>query len=98
MAAARGAGHREEILGGALAVAAVLLAVRGRTLLGALALGLALATKQWALLAVLPFLLAVPGRRRLALLLSGSTPLLLTLPFLGCHPARLSRMTGIPAP
>ena len=71
IAAALGAGHPEEILGGALAVAAVLLAVRGRMLLGALALGLALATKQWALLAVLPFLLAVPGRRGRALLVSG---------------------------
>jgi hypothetical protein len=97
IAAALGAGHPEEILGGALAVAAVLLAVRGRTLLGALALGLALATKQWALLAVLPFLLAVPGRRGRALLVSGSTALLLTLPFLVGDPGRFFRMTGMAA-
>jgi hypothetical protein len=97
IAVALGAGHPEEILGGALAVAAVLLAVRGRTLLGALALGLALATKQWALLAVLPFLLAVPGRRGQALLVSGSTAALLTLPFLVGDLGRFSRMTGMAA-
>src|SRR2546422_956187 len=97
IAAALGAAHSEEILGGALAVAAVLLAVRGRTLLGALALGLALATKQWALLAVLPFLLAVPGRRGRALLVSGSTALLLTLPFLVGDLGRFSQMTGMAA-
>lgn len=60
-------GHPEEVLGGALCVAAVWLAARNRPLAAGLALGAALATKQWAVLAVLPALLVAPtGRWRLA--------------------------------
>src|SRR2546421_338648 len=43
-------GHPEEVLGAALCVGAVLAAGRGRTGTGGLLLGLAIATKQWALL------------------------------------------------
>jgi hypothetical protein len=62
-------GHPEEILGGCLCVAAVLLAShasagRDRSLLAGALLGLAIANKEWALLAVGPVLLAVPPRRR----------------------------------
>jgi hypothetical protein len=61
-------GHPEEPLGAALCVAALILAVRGRRLPAAIVLGLAMATKQWALLAVGPVLLALPdGRSRLRL-------------------------------
>ncbi|HEX4519818.1 MAG TPA: hypothetical protein VH063_09590 [Gaiellaceae bacterium] len=57
-------GHPEEALGGALCVAAVLLALDRHTVWAALALGLAVATKEWALLAVAPTLLAArPGGR-----------------------------------
>ena len=56
-------GHPEEILGGALAVAAVLAAVREQSLLAAVLLGLAVATKQWAVVAGLPVLVALPGGR-----------------------------------
>jgi hypothetical protein len=61
-------GHPEELLGAALCVAAVLAAASGRSPLAAgLLLGLALATKQWAILAVGPALLAAPrGRLTLA--------------------------------
>ena len=47
-------GHPEELLGGALCVGAVLAALRGRSNLAAVLLGLALANKAWALLAVGP--------------------------------------------
>ena len=60
-------GHPEELLGGALCVAAVLAARRGRIHWAALALGLAVANKQWALIAVGPVLLALPTRRWRAL-------------------------------
>jgi hypothetical protein len=61
-------GHPEELLGAALCVAAVLAAASGRSPLAAgLLLGLALATKQWAILAAGPALLAAPrGRVQLA--------------------------------
>ncbi len=66
-------GHPEELLGGALCVMAVLLAsapavsVRRALLTGAI-VGLAIANKQWALIALGPVLLALPpGRRAIAL-------------------------------
>jgi len=51
-------GHPEDLLGGVLCVAAVLLAARERPLWAGLALGLAIANKEWALLAVGPVLIA----------------------------------------
>jgi hypothetical protein len=60
-------GHPEDLLGGVLCVAAVLLAARERPLWAGLALGLAIANKEWALLAVGPVLLALaphPGAWR----------------------------------
>jgi hypothetical protein len=56
-------GHPEELAGGALCVVAVLAAQRGRIHWAALALGLAVANKEWALIAVGPVLLATPDRR-----------------------------------
>jgi len=67
-------GHPEELLGGCLCVAAVLLASgrsvgRRRALWSGAALGLAIANKEWALLAIGPVLLALPpGRRRWCLI------------------------------
>jgi hypothetical protein len=63
-------GHPEELLGGSLCVAAVLVAGRqslGRSgaLWAGVILGLAIANKEWALLALGPVLLALPARRRL---------------------------------
>ncbi len=66
-------GHPEELLGGSLCVMAVLLASapavsRRRALLAGAMLGLAIANKEWALIAVGPFLLALPpGRRAVSL-------------------------------
>jgi hypothetical protein len=58
-------GHPEELLGACLCVAAVLLAASDRPLWAGLVLGLAVANKEWALLAAGPVLLALPARRRL---------------------------------
>src|SRR5271155_5869483 len=73
-------GHPEELLGGALCVAAVLLAARERPLWAGLALGLAIANKEWALLAVGPVLLALPSRRALCMLSAGAVAALVLAP------------------
>jgi hypothetical protein len=56
-------GHPEELLGAVLCVAAVLVAARGRALWAGVLLGLAIANKEWALVAVGPVLLALPRQR-----------------------------------
>ena len=82
-------GHPEELLGGVLCVSAVLAAQRDRPGWAGILLGLAIVNKQWALLAVGPVALALPGGHRRALLASGLvvvggyTPLL--LPSLFAH-------------
>jgi uncharacterized membrane protein len=74
-------GHPEEVLCAALSVLAVVAAMRGRFAGAAVLLGLALATKQWAVIALPPTALAVgrPYRWRVA---AGAIGLatLLTLP------------------
>jgi len=65
-------GHPEELLGGCLCVAAVLLAGRELPLAAGVVLGLAIANKEWALLAAGPVLLALPGRARWRCLASTS--------------------------
>jgi hypothetical protein len=57
-------GHPEELLTASLAVGAVVAARERRQLPAAILLGLALATKQWAVVFVLPVLLLGAGRRR----------------------------------
>jgi hypothetical protein len=52
-------GHPEELLGACLCVAAVLLAIRGHALWAGVLLGLAIANKEWALVATGPVLLAL---------------------------------------
>jgi hypothetical protein len=64
-------GHPEELLCAALAIGAVLAARDRRTVLAGVLLGLALATKAWAVLAIGPVLLALPARRVVALALAG---------------------------
>jgi hypothetical protein len=59
------AGHPEEVLTAALAVGAVVVAAQGHGGRAGLLLGLAIASKQWAVIAVLPTLLVLPhGRLR----------------------------------
>jgi hypothetical protein len=55
-------GHPEELLGGCLCVAAVLLAGRGRPAWAGIVLGLAIANKEWAVIAIGPVLLALPAQ------------------------------------
>ena len=59
-------GHPDELLGACLCVAAVLLAAGDRPWWAGIALGLAIANKEWALLAAGPTLLALAPRRRVA--------------------------------
>ena len=61
-AALRG-GHPEELLAAALCVAAVLVAAGDRPLAAGVLAGMAIATKQWALLALVPVVLAAPASR-----------------------------------
>lgn len=53
-------GHPEELLGACLCIGAVLVAMRGRVVWAGVLLGLAIANKEWALLAAGPVLLALP--------------------------------------
>ncbi|HEX4364091.1 MAG TPA: hypothetical protein VHZ75_06025 [Solirubrobacteraceae bacterium] len=82
-------GHPEELLCAAFAIGAVLAALDARTILSAVLLGLAIATKSWAVLAIGPVLLALPGRRLLALAVAGAVALLVLAPLLlaGSHRA-----------
>ncbi len=54
-------GHPEELIGAVLCLAAVLLAARGRPIWAGILLGLAIANKEWALVAVGPVLVALTG-------------------------------------
>ena len=71
------AGHPEGTLAAALSVAAVIAAGRGRVGWSAALLGLAIATKEWALIAVPPVIIALPGRRRKVGVIAGAVVLLL---------------------
>jgi hypothetical protein len=74
-------GHPDELFGGVLCVAAVLLAFSSRPAWAGLALGVAFANKQWAILALGPVLLALPRRRGLCLSVAGATGLAFLAPF-----------------
>jgi hypothetical protein len=81
-------GHPEELLGAALCCGAVLAAVRGRSTLAGVLLGLAVANKAWALLAVGPVLLALQADRRRALGIAGGIAVAFALPlFLAGSPS-----------
>lgn len=56
-------GHPEELLAAGLCVAGVLAARDRRVVAAGICLGLALVTKQWAIVAIAPVLLAAPARR-----------------------------------
>jgi hypothetical protein len=65
-------GHPEELLGAALCIAALLCALDDRPVWAAILLGLAIANKEWAVLATGPVLLALPRARVRALLITGA--------------------------
>jgi hypothetical protein len=75
-------GHPEELLCAAFAIGAVLAAIDARTVLASVLLGLAIATKQWAVLAIGPVLLALPERRILSLAIAGTTTIAVLTPLL----------------
>jgi glycosyl transferase family 87 len=75
-------GHPEELLGGALCVAAGLAAIARRPLLAGALLGAAMANKPWAVVAVAPVLLMLPGGRRRALACAVGVAALLVAPML----------------
>jgi hypothetical protein len=75
-------GHPEEVLTAALAVAAVASASDGHKARTAVLLGLAVASKQWAVIAILPALMALPGRRLRIALAAAAIAAVLTLPSL----------------
>jgi RsiW-degrading membrane proteinase PrsW (M82 family) len=76
-------GHPEEPLGAALCVGALLAARDSRPILGGVLLGLAMATKQWAIMAFLPVVLAAPvARVRLGAVAIGVAAVLTVPPML----------------
>jgi hypothetical protein len=93
-------GHPEELLGACLCVAAVLFASRGRPLPAAVLLGLAIANKEWALLALGPVLMVLPAKRRLlCLVLAGAVATTILAPLaLVSSGGFLAGTRGIAAP
>jgi hypothetical protein len=79
-------GHPEEILAGALCVGAIVAATRGRGLPAGVLLGLAVATKQWAVIAVIPTLLAATRHRIRLSLVAGALAGAIALPALLLQP------------
>ena len=75
-------GHPEELLSATLAIGALLAALDRRTVLAAVLLGLAIASKSWAVLAIGPVLLAVPDhpRRLLVLGIAGAVTAIVLAP------------------
>jgi hypothetical protein len=87
-------GHPEEILTAALAVGAVAAASEGHRWRAALLLGLALASKQWAVIAILPVLMALPGRRLRVALAAGALAAVLVLPGVLANFGAFSEVSG----
>jgi hypothetical protein len=79
-------GHPEELLTAALCVGAIIAATRGRGLLAGVLLGLAVATKQWAVIAVIPTLLAAPRQRLRLGLVAGALAVAIALPAMLLQP------------
>src|SRR5947209_11010467 len=87
-------GHPEEPLAAALCIAAALAVARRRLWIGGILLGLAIVTKQWAIVAVLPVALMAPrGRLRVALT-AAAVATAVTLPLAVGDPARLSTIAS----
>ncbi len=75
-------GHPEELLAGALCVGAILAALEDRPVLAGLLIGLAIGTKEWALVGTVPVYVACRGHkvRMLATAAAVGAPLALALP------------------
>src|SRR5262249_53364691 len=75
-------GHPEELLGAILCAAAVLVALRDHAVWAGLLVGVAIANKPWAALAVLPVLLALDRGRVKALLSAGAACAIVIAPLM----------------
>ncbi len=75
-------GHAEELLGAVLCIGAMLAALHDHPLWAGLLVGLAMANKPWAALAVAPVLLALDHGRLKALLAAGGVSALVLAPLL----------------
>ena len=82
-------GHPEELLAGALCVAAVMAAGTDRVAATGILLGFAVATKPWAALAVPPALALLRVGRRGALLMAGALAIALVAPLAAADPHHL---------
>lgn len=91
---ALGNGHPEELLTAALAVGAIASALEDRPRATALLLGLAIASKQWAVVAALPALLALPSRRLRVGAIAAAIVVLLTLPAIVASPDSFAGVQG----
>jgi hypothetical protein len=87
-------GHPEEALVTALSVGAILLARKRPVLAGAL-LGIAVAGKMWALLAVGPVLIAAPGRRPQLLAAAAAGGAAMFAPFVLGDPVHMFHLTTV---
>jgi len=87
-------GHPEELLTAALAVAAVAGAAEGHGTRAAILLGLGVASKQWAVIAIFPTLMALPARRMRCGLLAGFVTVALMLPGLIAAPESFFNVQG----
>ncbi|MEA2169550.1 MAG: hypothetical protein QOF76_2850 [Solirubrobacteraceae bacterium] len=81
-------GHPEELLATAFCIGAMLAAGRDRARTAGVLFGLAVATKQWAVLAGAPILLTLPSRRVAFLLTGGAVVAALLVPMLLGDPDR----------
>jgi glycosyl transferase family 87 len=79
-------GHPEELLASALAVGAVLTALNGRAVLAGALLGAAIVSKQWAVLAILPCVLAAPRHQFRLLATAAGTAAAALLPVMLADP------------
>jgi hypothetical protein len=90
-------GHPEDLFGAVLCVAAVLCAIHDRPIWAGILLGLAIANKEWALLAVGPVLVALPRRRLLSLLWAAAVAGSIIAPFAIAGSVNLNHgLNGLP--
>ncbi len=88
-------GHPEELLSGALAVGAVLVAGRGRSVWAGVLLGLAIVNKEWAIVAAGPVLLALPRGRVTALVVGGGVAAIVLTPLLLAGGGFATQLTAV---
>jgi hypothetical protein len=88
------AGHPEEVLTAALAIGAVAVAIQGHGGRAGLLLGLAIASKQWAVIAVLPTLLVLPRGKLRSGAIGLGTVAALYLPSLIASPGSFMDVQG----